>query len=120
MVANATTWINAFPAKGRVSATLSPRTVLIGKQFDYNKHCRIAFGAYAQVHDEPTPSNSQFARTSSAICLGPASNLQGRYHFLHLISGQKITRRRWTELPMPKEVIARIDVLGQTQGQPIY
>jgi hypothetical protein len=118
MVSNATTWINAFPAKGGVSATVSPRTVLTGERFDYKKHCRIAFGAYAQVHDEPTPSNSQFARTSGAICLGPASNLQGGYHFLHLTSGQKITRRRWTELPMPKEVIACVDALGKAQGQP--
>jgi hypothetical protein len=98
MVGNVTTWINAFPAKGGVSATLSPRTVLTGERFDYKLHCRIAFGAYAQVHDEPTPSNSQLARTSGAIAfLGPAGNMQGGYHFLHLNSGQKITRRRWTE-----------------------
>jgi hypothetical protein len=108
MVGNATTWINAFPAKGRVSATLSPRTVLTGERFDYNRHCRIAFGAYAQVHHEPTPTNSQFARTSGAICLGSVANLQGGYHFLHLTTGQKITRRR----------IARVDQLGKAEGQP--
>jgi hypothetical protein len=118
MVANTTTWISAFPAKGGVSDTPSPRTVLTGERFPYKKHCRIAFGAYAQVHGEPTPSNSQFARTSGAICLGPASNLQGGYHFMHLTSEQKIMRRRWTELPMPKEVIARVDTIGKAQGQP--
>jgi hypothetical protein len=118
MVRNATMWLNAFPAKGGVSSTLSPRTVLTGDRFDYNKHCRISFGAYAQVHDEPTPSNSQFARTSGAICLGPAANLQGGYRFLHLTSGKKITRRHWTALPMPKEVIARVDQLGKAEGQP--
>jgi hypothetical protein len=118
MVRNSTTWINTFPAKGGVSATLSPRTVLTGERFDYNIHCHIAFGAYAQVHDEPTPSNPQIARTSGAICLGPAANLQGGYHFLHLTSGQKITRHRWTKLPMPKEVIAHVDALGKAEGQP--
>ena len=118
MVSNAMTWINAFPPEGGVSTVLSPRTVLTGERFDYEKHCRNAFGAYAQVHDEPTPSNSQFAPTSGAICLGPASNWQDGYHFLHLISGQKITRRKWTELPIPKEVITSVDALGKMEGEP--
>lgn len=91
MVANATTWINAFPAKGGISSTISPRTLLTRERFDYNKHCHIAFGAYAQVHDEPMLTSGQVARTSGAICLGPAANLQGGYHFLHLTSGWKIT-----------------------------
>lgn len=54
MVANATAWINAFPAKGGVSATLSTRTVLIGKRFDCNKaslHC--FWSLCVQVCEEP-------------------------------------------------------------------
>jgi hypothetical protein len=96
---------------GGVLSTLSPRTALTGDRFDYKKHCHILLGAYAQVHDEPTPSKSQFAWTSAA-------NLQGGYRFLHLAAGQKITRRHWTELPMPKEVITRVDQLGKAEGQP--
>jgi hypothetical protein len=108
---------NAFPAKGGVSVTLSPRDVLTGKRSDCKKHCCVTFGAHAQVHDEPTPSNSQFAWTSGAICLAPTSDLQGGSLFLHPTSGQKIAHRRWTELPMPKEAIACVDALGKAEDQ---
>jgi hypothetical protein len=97
MVRNSATWINTFPVKGGVSPIISPRTTLTGQRFYYMKHSRhIAFGAYAQVHYEPTPSNSHFARNLGAICLGPAANLQGGYYFLQLTSGQKITQHHWT------------------------
>jgi hypothetical protein len=118
MVGNATPWIKAFPAKGGVSATLSPRTILNGERFDHTKHCRIAFGSYAQLQDEPSRSNTQIARMSDAICMGPAANLHGGYNLWHLTSGKKITRCKWTELPMPQKVIARVNQLGQADGQP--
>jgi hypothetical protein len=34
-------WINAFPPKGGVSTNLSPRNIMTGIQFDYNKHCQL-------------------------------------------------------------------------------
>jgi hypothetical protein len=49
IVGIATTWVKSFPAKGGISSRLSPRTVLTGERFDYNKHCCIDFGAYAKV-----------------------------------------------------------------------
>ena len=53
-----------------------------------------------------------------AICLGPSGNLQGGYKFMNLRTGKKITRRRWMALPMPQEVIDRVNKLGETDGQP--
>jgi hypothetical protein len=118
MVANATTWINAFPAKGGVSATLSPRTLLTGERFDCNKHCCIAFGAYTQVLDEPIPSNIHFAWTSGAMFgLGLQSASQIPFHALYFWT-HKITQRPWTGLPMHKEVSAPVDTIGKAQGQP--
>ena len=111
-------WINAFPPKGGVSTTLSPRNIMTGIQFDYNKHCQLPFGSYVQAHEEPNPTNTQAARTVGAICLGPTGNIQGSYKFLNLRTGKRITRRRWTPLPMPQEVIDRVNQLGKADAQP--
>ena len=71
-----------------------------------------------QVHEESTPTNSPAARTIGAITLGPTGNLQGGYKILNLQTGKKITRRNWTHLPMPTEVIERVNQLGKEQNQP--
>ena len=52
MIYNCVLWINTFPPKCGVSASISPCTLLTGVKFDYNCHCKLAFGAYAQVHEE--------------------------------------------------------------------
>ena len=117
MIHYCTHWLNAFPPKGGVSDTLSPRSIITGSQLDYRKHCRLPFGAYVQAHEDSNPTNTQTARTIGAIALGPTGNLQGSYEFLNLRSGKKITRRNWTELPMPQEVIDRVNQLGEAEGQ---
>ena len=94
MIYNCVLWINAFPPKGGVSDSLSPRTLLTGVKFDYNCHCKVVFGAYAQVYEENLPTNSQQARTLGAICLGPSGNLQGGYKFMNLRTGNKLIHRR--------------------------
>jgi hypothetical protein len=81
-------WINAFPPKGGVSTNLSPRNIITGIQFDYHKHCKLQFGSYVQAHQEPSPTNTQAARTVGAICLGPTGNIQGSYKFLNLRTGK--------------------------------
>eukprot|EP00957_Ditylum_brightwellii_P186984 14240213-Ditylum_brightwellii.AAC.1 len=54
-------------------------------------------------------------RTLGAVCLGPTGNSQGSHWFMTLNSGAKITRRVWTELPMPARVITRINNIGRSQ-----
>ncbi len=44
MINHSVLWLNAFPPKGRVSEMISPRMIVIGVPFDYNKHCKWAFG----------------------------------------------------------------------------
>jgi hypothetical protein len=119
LVYSTTIWLNAFPPKDGVSSHLSPRNIITGITFDYDKHCRAQFGSYVQTHEEPaTPSTMQEARTLGAICLGPTGNIQGSYKFLNLRTGQRITRQKWTDLPMPQEVIDRVNELGKANGQP--
>ena len=106
-----------FPPKGRIGS-VSPRTLITGIKLDNRKHCQLPFGYYVQVHKEPTPTNLPEARTIGAITLGPTGNLQGGYKFLNLHTGKKISRRKWTRLPMPTEVIERVNQLGKEQNQP--
>ena len=106
-----------FPAKGGIP-NVSPRTLMTGIKLYYSKHCRLPFGSYVQVHDKPSPTNSPTARTVGAITLGPTGNLQGGYKFLNIRTGKKITRRNWTHLPMPSEVIEKMKKIGLAYGQP--
>ena len=111
MVKNCVIWINMFPAKGGIP-NVSPRTLMTGIKLDYSKHFRLPFGSYVQVRDDPSLTNSPTARTVGAITLGPTSNLQGGYKLLNLRTGKKITRRNYTHLPMPSEVIERVNKIG--------
>lgn len=61
-----------------VSNTISPRTIFTGIKLDYNKHCKVGFGGYWQVHEELLIS-SLVARTTGAELLGCTYNPQGGY-----------------------------------------
>jgi len=110
MVTSSVFWLNMFPANDGISMTMSPRTIVTGLLADYNKHCRIEFGAYEQTHEEH--DNSMMTRRTGAIALRRAGNAQGGYHFYSLATGCRIFRIRWTEQPMPQQVIDRIHVLA--------
>jgi hypothetical protein len=100
-----TFWLNAFPHPDGVSADLSPREIVSGLGLDFTKHCRIEFGAYAQVHEDH--DNTMAPRTTGAIALRPTGNAHGSYYFYHLNTGRVLNRSRWTELPMPDDVAVR-------------
>jgi len=44
--------------------------------------------------------------------LGPTGNLQGTHRFLSLKTGELLARRRWTELPVPSDVIHRVEEMA--------
>jgi len=50
-------------------------------------------------------------RTNGAINLGP-SNLKGGQKFLSLETGDIIVRKRWTEMPVPTDVIIRLEEMS--------
>ncbi|MFN7263281.1 MAG: reverse transcriptase domain-containing protein, partial [Cyanobacteriota bacterium] len=116
MVRNAVFWWNALPHENSVIGHYSPRYILEGRHIDYNRHVRIPFGSYAQVH-EPH-DNSMIPRTIGAICLGPTGNSIGTHFFLSLSTGSTLTRTSFTELPMPDDVIQRVSAMGKQQGMP--
>jgi hypothetical protein len=113
-------WLNFFPPSGGVSPTLSPQCIVTGLHVDCNKHCRIPFGAYAQVHAEPDPSNNAMvSRTVGGISLGPTGNIQGTYRFLSILSGKQIQARSFTPLPMPLDVIEKVESFAPSGNQEI-
>ena len=118
MVLYSTKLLNYFPVKNGVSATLSPKAIMSGEQLNF-KHYKLPFGTYCQVHEDTAPRNSLAARTQGAISLGSSGNLQGAQRFLNLKTGDIITRYSWTELPMPTEVIERVNLLGHDQPEQI-
>jgi Reverse transcriptase (RNA-dependent DNA polymerase)/Zinc knuckle len=109
-------WLNVFPASDGISAHMSPRCLLTGQDVDFNKHCKLEFGSYVQTHEEH--DNSMVARTIGAIALRPTGNAQGSWFFLSLSSGQRISRTRWTDLPMPDHVINAVTRLARRSRSP--
>jgi hypothetical protein len=89
-----------------VSDILSPAGIVLGSQLDAHIHCRLEFGSYCQIHEEPSPSNDvNLPRTIDAIALRPLGNAQGGYYFLCLSSWRILARRAWTQLPMPSHIV---------------
>jgi hypothetical protein len=71
-------WLKAYPTKSGVSNTLLPREIVLRK-LNIKQHCKARFGVYCKANDEPTPSNTMVSRSTPAIVLGPAGNIQGTY-----------------------------------------
>ena len=69
-------------------------------------HCKVPFGAYCEVHVDPDITNTMEPRTEWGIFLGPTGNMQGSYKFLSLSTGKKVTRRKFTEMPMTDRVVS--------------
>jgi hypothetical protein len=104
-------WLNAFPHPNGISNTMSPRAIITGQCIDYNRHCQLEFGTYVQTHEEH--DNSMAARTCGALALRPTGNSQGGWYFFNLNTGRVINRHRWTELPLPSDVIVRVRNLAR-------
>ncbi len=75
----------------------------------------LKFGTYCQVSENVEPRNSLAERTRGAISIGNSGNLTGGQAFMALDTGAKITRFQWTELPMPKTVIDRVNQIGKNE-----
>jgi len=67
VVYNAMFWLNCFPHMNGIHAKMSPHTIVTRSHIDYNKHCKLQFGAYAQVHKQH--NNSMLPRMTVAIAL---------------------------------------------------
>ena len=57
------------------------------------------------MHIDPDIMNTLEPRTNWVICMGPTGNLQGSYKFLSLVTGKKVTQRKFMEMPRKKSVL---------------
>ena len=67
-------WLDMFPSENSLSRVYGPRVFLEQHYPNYKSMCRLEFGAYCEVHNDPNPSNTMKERTTSAIALYPANN----------------------------------------------
>jgi hypothetical protein len=107
----ATFWLNSFPPNDGISKKDSPRTIVTGLRIDYTKHCKLEFGSYVQTHEEH--DNSMSTRTTGALALRPTGNNQGGYYFFSLTTGRVLNRNNWTSIPMPGEVVDRVNTMSR-------
>ena len=85
---------------------------MMGQKIHYDRHCKVEFGTYMQVHEKH--NNSMESRTSGAIALRPSGNEQGGHYFLSLHTGKRILRNHWTVFPMPNDVVDAVHRLAAT------
>ena len=65
--------LNAFSHRDGISDQ-SPRYIMTGQTFNFQRHARLELGAYVQMDEEH--DNSMGPQTLGAICLGPTGNQQ--------------------------------------------
>ena len=108
--------LNNFPFKNSISSTISPATIVEGVPKPDFSHKRIAFGSYAIVWIRTT--NDMKRRAVPAIALNQ-SNRQGGHYFMSLDTGKRIHSYHWDKVPIPKEVINRVEKLAKLESQPL-
>jgi len=108
--------LNIFPSKNGVSKALSPITIMTGAPPPSYHFFSLEYGTYVQVHDNPTITNTTGSRSTGAIALGPAND-HGGWFFMSLMTGKRLLRYSWTELPIPADVISRVHDLAHADGQ---
>ena len=90
----------------------SPREKLYGRNINVDKELKHGFGDYVQVHSDNI-DNSNKSRTSGAIALMSAGNLEGSWYYMLLSNEQIVKRTKATPLPVPDEVIMYINKLSE-------
>ena len=118
LVTDITRSLNLFPPPDGVYPTMSPATIIDGTPLPDFNHLQLEFGAYVQVFDDSSPTNTPRSRSVGAIALGPTGNASGAYFFMSLASGARLSRSQWTELPIPDTAIARVEALALRDGMP--
>jgi hypothetical protein len=115
MVENVTIMLNYEPNFQREDPT-SPFELFRGQKIDYKRQLRILFGDYAECHDPHVTSNTmERRRTDLCIALLPLLNAQGSHLFYNLETRRTCVRDMWTELPLPADILKRVNKLAAGQ-----
>lgn len=110
---------NEIPNDG-VSENVPPGPIISGIQSpSYTDIMKLNFGDYVQTHVPRTITNTNENRTVGAIALYPSSSEQGGWYFMSLDTGRRLHCYQWDQLPIPREVIARVEAIAIEQGHPL-
>jgi hypothetical protein len=104
MVLEASKILNLFPRSGGIPH-YSPNVILKDEGVSMDRF-RLPFGAYVQVKESSTQSNSLQSRTHGAISLGMMENSTGGGLFMALDSGKIIQQAQWTVHPVTADIRA--------------
>jgi len=115
----ATTCSNAFPARNGISNSLSPSTIVTGRQPLNFNNLKVTFGSYVQIHIHNNPTNTMQPRTIDAIALNPTGNTQGSYYFMNLDTGQRMSANKWIPCRLTSHVLSNIERLAEAENQPL-
>ena len=111
--------LNAFPVKNEVSQELYPRSIVLRTKLSWKNHCRIQFGGYSEVHNEPNPINTISPRTHPAISVGSTGNFNGTIKFFCMITGRILKLRNFTRYPMLDRIIKK-NAWGKKTKREVY
>lgn len=81
LVQFAAMWLDALPNQLVISQKWSSWELICHHQLDANKHCKIPYGAYCEVPDEPHPTKSMIPQTCPTFAMRPSPNIQVFYKF---------------------------------------
>ena len=106
-------YLNAYLYKDCEFRDLSPYTIMQEKVVDYNVHCKVAFGKYAQTRNLTT--NDMCARITEAIATRPSTNSQGgvKFHSFELTKLLHMSRSDYTIAPIPAGTISHVKQLDK-------
>ena len=111
LIYNVVFFLNGFPWTQGISQDISPLEIVTGYKLDFQRHCQLIFGEYAQVREETT--NTLKKRTTGAIFMRLLGNAQASLRFYNLSSGQIIIRsgNDVSLLPMPEGTVEQLNFI---------
>ena len=77
-------WMNAFRPDIGIHQIYSPRKIIMNRNLEHMKNCRVEFKTYAETHDYATPTDTVAERPKEAIFLGDTKKLPAQ---LEVFSG---------------------------------
>ena len=110
---------NAFPIDSGISDSLSPSTIVTGRQPLNFNNLKVTFGTFVQIHLHNYPTNTMQPRTINAIALNPTGNTQGSYYFMNLDTGRRMSANKWVECKLTPSVLSNIERLAELEQQPL-
>ena len=111
--------LHALPAGDGIPDTLSPTTIVTGREPPNVANLQLHFGDYEQLQMDNNPTNTMRPRHIDCITLHHTGTTQGSYYFMDRHSGKHQHGQQWTQCIMTEDVISRVEALGCAQKQPI-